>query len=486
MKESTGGLTAAETEQLVAGVHTVFRATDPLPDYPTPADCERGPRRLAYRPMGAESAAYWHTVPAGTDATGRPGNVFAHVILDRDAGADGDLRPVQRWRSPGWVRPYGAPEIARAVLPPAGPGRGGHRGERAVIRAGPRDLAPDPLRAAGRGGGGDGRRTAGGAGHGGGGDGGAVDRRGRLPHVGAVRGATELLDLRPGRRGARRRPKRTSPDRGAAARILARCPRRVVIDETAVLSMGELGVATAPHPDRPSHPGHPVVGDGAGDADRRGLRPVVLDDIDAYAAEAGHRGLLAPAWPAWPCPGWAATTSPMPAPRRSPIARCSPAWLTRTRRWDRRFRMHWLRSSVDRRRGVAGGGAGSRGPGGRLRRRGVSEARDRRPRLAGLQPATVPLEPAGRGREQCRPNCGRDRPRPGAGRGRRGPEPLVRLGRPVAAPGSASPTPRKIIIFNPRTQGSEWIQRPRFHRPIPSLQAIIFRGLWLPVTITPE
>jgi hypothetical protein len=117
VKQTTGELTAPETDVLVSGVRTVFDAVDPLPTYPTPEDCERGPRRLAYGHTPGDAAAYWHTVPAGSDSTGRPGNVFAHVVLDRTPDDDVTHRPIQWWRSPDWVRPYGAAEVARAVLP---------------------------------------------------------------------------------------------------------------------------------------------------------------------------------------------------------------------------------------------------------------------------------------------------------------------------------------------------------------------------------
>jgi hypothetical protein len=99
----------------------MFDPVDPLPTYPTPEQLERGPRRLAYRHIGARRAGYWHTVPAGPDSTGRPGNVFAHAVLDRNADAAPLHRPIQWWRSPLWVCPYGAAAVAQAVLPERAP-----------------------------------------------------------------------------------------------------------------------------------------------------------------------------------------------------------------------------------------------------------------------------------------------------------------------------------------------------------------------------
>jgi hypothetical protein len=122
IKQVGGALSADEAQTLVSGVHTVFHPVEPLPTYPTPEQLERGPRRLAYRRIDPRAAGYWHTVPAGADSTGRPGNVFAHAVLDRDPGAAPRDRPIQRWRSPQWLCPYGAAAVARAVLPDEAPG----------------------------------------------------------------------------------------------------------------------------------------------------------------------------------------------------------------------------------------------------------------------------------------------------------------------------------------------------------------------------
>ncbi|MUL82873.1 MULTISPECIES: hypothetical protein [unclassified Mycolicibacterium] len=124
VKQTSGGLTPAETQALIAGVHTVFRPVDPAPDFPTSEQLEQGPRRLAYRHL-EDGAGYWHTFPAGSDSTGRPGNVFAHVLLDRAPDTHPRHRAIERWRSPGWLRPYGATAVARAALPDALPGLGG-------------------------------------------------------------------------------------------------------------------------------------------------------------------------------------------------------------------------------------------------------------------------------------------------------------------------------------------------------------------------
>ncbi|KUI37113.1 hypothetical protein [Mycobacterium sp. GA-2829] len=123
VKETSADLTAEEVQALTAGVRTVFRPARPLPAYPTAEQLALGPRRLSYGRLDRQRAGFWHTVPAGSDSTGRPGNVFAHALLDRAAG-DRSHRPIQWWRSDGWLCPYGPVAVAGAALPgePPAPG----------------------------------------------------------------------------------------------------------------------------------------------------------------------------------------------------------------------------------------------------------------------------------------------------------------------------------------------------------------------------
>jgi len=80
VKETSSDLSPDEIRALTAGVRTVFHPAQPLPAYPTAEQLEQGPRRLAYGRLDRQRAGYWHTVPAGADSTGRPGNVFAHAV----------------------------------------------------------------------------------------------------------------------------------------------------------------------------------------------------------------------------------------------------------------------------------------------------------------------------------------------------------------------------------------------------------------------
>lgn len=116
IKQTIGELTDDESRRLMAELRTVLTPAQPLPDYPTPEQLAAAPRRLAYR-----DGCYWHTARAGIDATGRPGNVFVHALLDRSPTADPVARPVQRWGSPDWLSPYGQAAVAEAELPETAP-----------------------------------------------------------------------------------------------------------------------------------------------------------------------------------------------------------------------------------------------------------------------------------------------------------------------------------------------------------------------------
>jgi hypothetical protein len=126
VKQTVGDLADPERTFLLSGVHTGPNPVEPIPPYPTLDQLQQIPRRLAYRRVNRDTGCYWHTVPAGADHTGRPGNVFIHALLDRAAGEpDFPYRPIELWRSPRWLHPYGATAVARAELPADPPGPGG-------------------------------------------------------------------------------------------------------------------------------------------------------------------------------------------------------------------------------------------------------------------------------------------------------------------------------------------------------------------------
>lgn len=119
VKETRGALDPLESETLRSQVATQFDAGVELPMFPTAEEIDALPRRLVYAPAVDGSFAYWHTAPAGVDGSGRPGNVFAHVLLDRQpASASESWRPVDLWRSPDWLTPYNAGAVLSASLGP--------------------------------------------------------------------------------------------------------------------------------------------------------------------------------------------------------------------------------------------------------------------------------------------------------------------------------------------------------------------------------
>ena len=105
-----------EVDYLRSRVTTQLDPGYELPRFPSPEDVVAFPRRMVYAP-GPIGAACWHTAPAGSDASGRPGNVFAHVILDRQPAAERRIRPIEFWRSSDWLTPYGAEGVVAAELP---------------------------------------------------------------------------------------------------------------------------------------------------------------------------------------------------------------------------------------------------------------------------------------------------------------------------------------------------------------------------------
>lgn len=122
VKQVVGDLDPAEMDRLTARIVTRFDLEPALPAFPTPDQIAHRPARLSYVALGDGRAGYWHTVDAGRDGTGRPGNVFAHVIAVEEAdGAVGGFAPIELWRWAGWLIPYGQGEVSAATLPDGPP-----------------------------------------------------------------------------------------------------------------------------------------------------------------------------------------------------------------------------------------------------------------------------------------------------------------------------------------------------------------------------
>lgn len=115
VKQVVGDVTAAEQDALVGRVVTRFDLEPRLPDFPTREQIAGRPARLTYARLGG-LGAFWHTIAAGPDASGRPGNVFAHIAVDRAGPTVMSYRPIVLWGSADWLRPYGPTEVADTVL----------------------------------------------------------------------------------------------------------------------------------------------------------------------------------------------------------------------------------------------------------------------------------------------------------------------------------------------------------------------------------
>lgn len=127
VKDVVGGLSAEEQRLLCGRVATQLDAGVELPRFPTPAEIAELPHQMMHMPVrldDADALVTWHLAPAGVDASGRPGNVFAHVLVDNDFDPADGLRPIERWRSPDWLIPYGPEAVLAADLTGEAPGPG--------------------------------------------------------------------------------------------------------------------------------------------------------------------------------------------------------------------------------------------------------------------------------------------------------------------------------------------------------------------------
>jgi len=117
VKQVTGDLSPDESERLRARVVTNFDAHDEVPQFATRETMAGLTRRFTYVASPDGTAAYWHSAQAGNDSTGRPGNVFSHMILDRDTADPAPLlRPIELWRSPDFLVPFGPEEVLAATF----------------------------------------------------------------------------------------------------------------------------------------------------------------------------------------------------------------------------------------------------------------------------------------------------------------------------------------------------------------------------------
>lgn len=121
------GLSAEQRDVLVAGAYPgrgSFGQDVPL--LADPAQVAGFHRNLSYRRHADLGGCYWHSAPAGADESGRTGNCFVHALLDQATDGDNALgRPIEFWRSPSMLAPYGSAAVKAATLPtlPPEPGQ---------------------------------------------------------------------------------------------------------------------------------------------------------------------------------------------------------------------------------------------------------------------------------------------------------------------------------------------------------------------------
>lgn len=119
VKDLTGVPDRDETKLLESSVVTGFDYHDETSTYPSEEEIAGWPRRFSFHPT-ALGDRYVHVVQAGRDSTGRPGNTYSHVILDRRPErrepAERAFRPIDLWRSAAFATPYGVDQILESTV----------------------------------------------------------------------------------------------------------------------------------------------------------------------------------------------------------------------------------------------------------------------------------------------------------------------------------------------------------------------------------
>lgn len=96
----------ADEQTVTEHAPTSLVHTHAFDDFISKAEIEKLPRRFEYLPLG-ETGLMMQSVPAGTDATGRPGNVFTHAVVDHDLSAPlSSVYPINLYRSPDLLTPF--------------------------------------------------------------------------------------------------------------------------------------------------------------------------------------------------------------------------------------------------------------------------------------------------------------------------------------------------------------------------------------------
>jgi hypothetical protein len=117
VKDLTGSPSDDETRLLQKSVVTGFDYHGDVSTYPSTEEITGWPRRFSFvrTPLGGR---YVHAVQAGRDSTGRPGNTYSHVSLDRrmSGPAEADYLPIDLWKSRAFETPYGVEQILKTEV----------------------------------------------------------------------------------------------------------------------------------------------------------------------------------------------------------------------------------------------------------------------------------------------------------------------------------------------------------------------------------
>lgn len=107
-----------EDLQLIAEVSpTHIETVTSFDDFISSEEIDALPRRFEYRPL-IDRSLIMQSVPAGKDATGRPGNVFTHAVIDDDLDSPlKSLYPISLYRSTDLLTPFRAAAVNEAELP---------------------------------------------------------------------------------------------------------------------------------------------------------------------------------------------------------------------------------------------------------------------------------------------------------------------------------------------------------------------------------
>lgn len=113
-KDIVGDPTVEERRTLRRYVMSQFSYHGTLPKFATPEQVAALPVRFAYHaPDNERPGIYAYAVNAGVDSTGRPGNVYSHILMDRNPDT---MRPIDLWRSPSFARPANVDDILHTQI----------------------------------------------------------------------------------------------------------------------------------------------------------------------------------------------------------------------------------------------------------------------------------------------------------------------------------------------------------------------------------